>query len=68
MECFLAEFLTEAPRQPPLAETGANLWLMNLDERLQHRGGFWSPPKPSICAHYQVWGLALGFLPPLTIA
>ena len=59
MECFLAEFLEEAPRRAPLAETGANLWLMNLDERLQHKGSFWSPPKPSICAHYQVMGFLL---------
>ena len=53
VECFLSDFLTSAPRAPPLAETSANLWLMQLDERLPHRGSFWAPPKPAICAQYQ---------------
>lgn len=54
IECFLAEFLEQEARAAPLQETSANLWLMNLDERLHHRGSFWSPPKPAICAHYKV--------------
>lgn len=44
----------EEARAAPLQDTSSNLWLMNLDERLQHRGSFWAPPKPAICAHYQV--------------
>ena len=27
---------------------------MNLEERLEHKGSFWAPPKPSICALYKV--------------
>jgi hypothetical protein len=54
IECFLAEYLVQEPRAPPLQDTSSNLWLMNLDERLPHKGSFWSPPKPAICAHYQV--------------
>jgi hypothetical protein len=54
IECFLSEFLNQEPRVAPFYETSANLWLMNLDERLEHRGSFWAPPKPSICALYKV--------------
>ena len=54
IECFLSEFLEQAPRAAPFYDTSANLWLMNLDERLEHRGSFWAPPKPSICALYKV--------------
>ena len=54
IECFLSDFLTEEPRAAPLQDTSSNLWLMNLDERLPYQGSFWSPPKPAICAHYQV--------------
>ncbi len=38
----------------PFYDTSANLWLMNLEERLEHKGSFWAPPKPSICALYKV--------------
>ena len=54
IECFLSEFLDQEPRVAPFYETSANLWLMNLEERLEHSGSFWAPPKPSICALYKV--------------
>lgn len=54
IECFLSEFLVQEPRAQPLQDTSSNLWLMNLDERLPHKGSFWSPPKPAVCAQYQV--------------
>ena len=54
IECFLSEFLEQEPRVAPFDDTSANLWLMNLEERLEHKGSFWAPPKPSICALYKV--------------
>jgi len=54
IECFLSEFLEQEARVAPFYDTSANLWLMNLDERLPHKGSFWAPPKPSICAMYKV--------------
>ena len=54
IECFLSEFLEQEPRVAPFHDTSANLWLMNLEERLEHKGSFWAPPKPSICALYKV--------------
>lgn len=59
IECFLSEFLEQEPRAAPFYDTSANLWLMNLDERLEHRGSFWAPPKPSICALYKVCQLCV---------
>ncbi len=59
IECFLSEFLEQEPRTAPFYDTSANLWLMNLEERLEHKGSFWAPPKPSICALYKVCHLIL---------
>ena len=54
IECFLSEFLEQEPRVAPFHDTSAKLWLMNLQERLEHKGSVWAPPKPSICALYKV--------------
>ncbi len=54
LECFLSEYLVQAPRSPPANTSAANLWLVKFDEWRDLKGSPKASPKPTICALLQV--------------
>ncbi len=54
LECFMQRLTVEAARQPPLAATSGNLWLMYRHPKLEAAGSFREPPRPAVCTHLQV--------------
>ena len=54
LECFLAEYLVQAPRAAPTNNSAANLWLVKFDEWRELKGSNKASPKPAICAVLKV--------------
>lgn len=54
LECFLSEYLAQAPRAAPTNNSAANLWLVKFDEWQELKGSNKASPKPAICAVLKV--------------
>ncbi|CAL8460652.1 g182 [Coccomyxa elongata] len=51
LECFLVEYLVQAPRAAPTNNSAANLWLVKFDEWRELKGSNKASPKPAVCAN-----------------